>query len=215
MMRTDHKVALAVALMLLALAGYSLASMRTLSQAEEAQVLRIRWAEPPQMAHVRRAEVPGLIIPVEGVRRAALSDSWGAPRDGGRTHKGIDIRADKGVPVLAAASGKIIKLFTSKRGGTTVYQADATGHFIFYYAHLDRYAAGLKVGQRVAQGDTIAYVGKTGNAPFPHLHFEIQKANPARQWWRGVAFNPYPVLVSGRFDLARASMLPKTDAFSP
>jgi murein DD-endopeptidase MepM/ murein hydrolase activator NlpD len=204
MISRDHKTAAAVALFLLVLGVYSLASVRALSGSQEAQVLRIRWAIPSQAELRQTASVAELIVPVQGVARRSLSDSWGAPRDGGRRHQGIDIRADKGVPVLAAAGGRILKLYRSARGGTTVYQADDKGRFIFYYAHLDHYAEGLKVGQRVAQGDTIAYVGQTGNAPFPHLHFEIQRQNGAKQWWRGVAFNPYPVLVAGRTDIARA-----------
>jgi len=204
MISRDHKTAAAVALFLLALGAYSLASVRSLSRAQEAQVLRIQWAAPQLAERHQTASMAELIVPVQGVARRALSDSWGAPRDGGRRHQGIDIRADKGVPVLAAAGGRIIKLYRSARGGTTVYQTDDKGRFIFYYAHLDHYADGLRVGQRVAQGDTIAYVGQTGNAPFPHLHFEIQRQIGAMQWWRGVAFNPYPVLLAGRTDLARA-----------
>jgi murein DD-endopeptidase MepM/ murein hydrolase activator NlpD len=204
MISRDLRIATALAAMLVALGGYSIGSMKPLSASQEAQVLRIQWGTPRSPDQNSSESIAELIIPVQGVARRSLSDSWGAPRDGGRTHKGIDIRAAKGVPVLAVAAGRIIKLYKSSRGGTTVYQGDAKGRFIFYYAHLERYADGLQVGQRVAQGDTIAYVGMTGNAPFPHLHFEIQRTNAAKQWWRGVAFDPYPVLVAGRFDLARA-----------
>ena len=75
----------------------------------------------------------------------------------------------------AVEDGVIGKLFTSARGGITVYQYDPTGAFCYYYAHLDRYAEGLREGQRVNAGDVMGYVGTTGNAPkdTPHLHFAI------------------------------------------
>ncbi len=191
MMRDQYVVAGVTALVLLGLGSFSLLSLKP--QAQAVQVLKLEtW----------QREGAELIVPVLGVTRAQLSDSWGAPRDGGRTHKGIDIMAAKGTIVRATASGKVIGLFESARGGTTIYQADAAGHLIYYYAHLDRYAAGLKAGQRVVQGETIGYVGKTGNAPVPHLHFEIQVQDKAGRWWRGTAFNPYPVLKAGKVELA-------------
>jgi murein DD-endopeptidase MepM/ murein hydrolase activator NlpD len=132
-----------------------------------------------------------LIIPVEGVVASALADTWGAARSQGRKHEGIDIMARSGTPVRATADGRIAKLFHSARGGTTVYEFDQSGRIIFYYAHLSAYADGLREGDQVRQGQLIAYVGATGNATTPHLHFEIQRANAQGQWWRGTAFNPY------------------------
>ena len=76
---------------------------------------------------------------------------------------------------------------------------------IFYYAHLNRYAAGLTPGTEVVQGQTIGYVGQTGNAPVPHLHFEIQAQTAGRKWWRGIAMNPYPVLKAGTLETLQAS----------
>lgn len=188
----DQLIAAAVtALVLIGMGAFSILSLKP--HGDGAQVLKLEtWQQPD-------AE---LIVPVFGVERAKLTDSWGAPRDGGRTHKGIDIMAAQGTIVRATTAGKIIKLFESARGGTTIYQSDPDGRLIFYYAHLERYAAGLKVGQRVAQGETIGYVGKTGNAPVPHLHFEIQVRDKAGKWWRGTAFNPYPVLKAGKLELA-------------
>ena len=98
----------------------------------------------------------------------------------------------------AAAPGTVAKLFFSERGGITVYEVSADGRYIFYYAHLQRYAPDLKEGDTLAQGQAIAYVGMTGNAPVPHLHFEIQRAPDDGKWWRGEAFNPYPSLLAGR-----------------
>lgn len=141
-----------------------------------------------------------LIIPIEGVAASALVDSWGAPRAGGHRHEGVDIMADAGTPVRAAAAGTIVKLFTSKRGGITIYQRDASGRYVFYYAHLSGYAVGLKEGLGVAQGQVIARVGQTGNATTPHLHFEVHIADPEGRWWRGEAVNPYLALKAGRVE---------------
>src|ERR671932_388948 len=106
---------------------------------------------------------PKLIIPVAGVRRDQLVDTFTAARSEGRRHDAIDIMAPADTPVLAAADGKILKLFQSKPGGTTIYQLSADQKLIFYYAHLARYADGLKEGKQVRQGEVIAYVGDTGN----------------------------------------------------
>lgn len=137
-----------------------------------------------------------LIVPVAGVRADQLVDSWGAPRSGGRLHEGIDIGAPLGTPVRAAASGTIVKLHSSRLGGTTLYQLDASGRLIFLYAHLKAYATRLKAGEAVMKGQVLGYVGTTGNAKTPHLHFEIHQANREKQWWRGASLNPYSALTS-------------------
>jgi murein DD-endopeptidase MepM/ murein hydrolase activator NlpD len=139
-----------------------------------------------------------LIVPIKGVSVAGLVDTWGAPREGGRRHEGVDIMAPAWTPVRAAAAGTIVKLYASSRGGLTVYQRDVSGRLILYYAHLNGYVPGLREGMRVAQGQEIAYVGQTGNATTPHLHFEVQRANASGQWWRGEAVNPYLALREGR-----------------
>ena len=138
----------------------------------------------------------GLIIPVAGVRADQLLDTFSAARSEGRVHDAIDIPAPRGTPVLAVANGKILKLFQSERGGTTIYQLSSDEKFIYYYAHLDRYAEGLGEGQRVTQGETIAYVGDTGNAGAGnyHLHFSIMITSNPKRWWEGVNINPYPLL---------------------
>jgi peptidoglycan LD-endopeptidase LytH len=140
-----------------------------------------------------------LIVPVAGVKSASLVDSWGAKRTGHK-HEGIDIMVPIGTPVEAAAPGRIAKFYQSKLGGTTIYQTNTDGTLVFYYAHLMRRAPGLKEGDAVEQGQLIGYVGQSGNASTPHLHFEIHRAGDARQWWRGQAFNPYPSLRAGRID---------------
>jgi peptidoglycan LD-endopeptidase LytH len=191
-MTPELKVAAATALFLLTMTSCSFLLQDRSDTHESTQVIRL-GAWPRQEAALER----DIIVPVSGVTPKGLKDTWGAPRDGGRTHKGIDIMAPKGTPVIAATDGRIMRLYQSDRGGITLYQQDENGRHIFYYAHLDRYADGVRAGMKVRQGQVIAYVGETGNAPVPHLHFEIQKQNSSRQWWRGEAFNPYPTLLSG------------------
>lgn len=153
---------------------------------------------PPPVPAAARVAQDELIIPVSGVQRRQLSDTWGQARSEGRTHEGIDILAAQGTPVLAAADGRIVKFFDSVRGGTTIYQFDRSERFVYYYAHLSARAAGLSEGDQVRQGQVIAYVGMTGNAPIPHLHFEIERLGPEHRWWRAEAMNPFPLLMAGR-----------------
>jgi len=137
-----------------------------------------------------------LIIPVAGVRPDQLQDTYSDARSEGRTHDAIDIPAAAETPVLAAADGKIIKLFQSERGGTTIYQLSSNQELIFYYAHLSHYAEGLAEGNVVKQGDVIAYVGDTGNAGAGnyHLHFSIAVVTDPKRYWEGTNINPYPLL---------------------
>lgn len=137
-----------------------------------------------------------LIVPVRGVSRKQLTNTYEDARGRGREHEAIDIIADRGTPVLAVADGKVEKLFDSDRGGLTIYQFEPSGRYAYYYAHLDRYADDLDEGDALTQGDVIGYVGSTGNAndDAPHLHFGIFELGPERQWWKGTAINPYPVL---------------------
>jgi murein DD-endopeptidase MepM/ murein hydrolase activator NlpD len=139
-----------------------------------------------------------LMIPVEGVTRTDLQDTWGDARSEGRTHQGIDIMAAQGTRVQAVADGRIVKFFDSVRGGVTIYQFDQTERFVYYYGHLSARAAGLAEGDQVRQGATIGYVGMTGNAPVPHLHFEIQRLRGTeRRWWQADSMNPYSYLMTG------------------
>jgi peptidoglycan LD-endopeptidase LytH len=137
-----------------------------------------------------------LIIPVAGVRPDQLLDTFTDSRSEGRTHDAIDIMAPAETPVLAAADGQIQKLWLSERGGTSIYQLSADQKMIFYYAHLARYADGLTEGKQVRQGETIAYVGDTGNAGTGnyHLHFSIAIVSDPNRYWEGTNVNPYPLL---------------------
>ena len=132
-----------------------------------------------------------LAIPVSGVKAKDLRDNFGEAR-GTRKHEAVDILAPRGTPVIAVADGSIEKLFRSVPGGLTIYQFDNDGIYCFYYAHLDRYAAGVMEGMAVRRGDVIGYVGTTGNVPpnAPHLHFAITKLGPEKRWWKGEAINP-------------------------
>lgn len=144
------------------------------------------------------AAVPGkLLVPVAGMARAALHSSWGEARGGGtRGHQGLDIMAPAGTPVLAAADGRVEKLFQSGLGGTTVYQRSADGRWEFYYAHLSGYAPGLAEGQAVRAGQVIAFVGDTGDAGPGnyHLHFGLSRMPAGARWWQGEPLDPYPYL---------------------
>lgn len=138
----------------------------------------------------------GLVIPVQGATRATLQDTFTDARGEGRSHEALDIMAPRGTPVVAAVDGPIEKLFDSVPGGRTIYQFDPAGRHAYYYAHLDRYSAGLEEGDVVEQGQVIGYVGSTGNASddAPHLHFAIFVLGPEKRWWEGMAVNPYPLL---------------------
>lgn len=138
-----------------------------------------------------------LLMPVEGVSREQLHDTFNEGRAAGlRRHEALDIMAPRGTPVRAVEDGHIAKLFTSIAGGLTVYQFDPSQTLAYYYAHLDRYASGLTEGQQVHRGDLLGYVGSTGNASddAPHLHFAVFRLGPERQWWKGDPINPYPLL---------------------
>jgi murein DD-endopeptidase MepM/ murein hydrolase activator NlpD len=140
----------------------------------------------------------GLVIPVLGIRPEQLSDTYSQARAGGaRVHDAIDIMAPRGTPVVAAAEGTLEKLFFSNGGGgITAYVRSPDRAWIYYYAHLDRYAPGLVEGQLVRRGDLIGFVGSTGNAnpDGPHLHFAIARMGPADRFWQGTPINPYPLL---------------------
>lgn len=137
-----------------------------------------------------------LEIPVEGVDDDDLRDTFADAR-GKRAHEALDIMAPRHTPVLAVEDGVIAKVFNSKGGGgLSLYQFDPTNTYCYYYAHLDRYADGIRDGSRVRRGQVIGYVGSTGNASpdAPHLHFAIFRLTSERLWWKGEPINPYPVL---------------------
>ena len=137
-----------------------------------------------------------LLIPVEGITLARLSDNFDQPRGIERHHEALDIMAPTGSKVVAAGDGKVVKLFNSKPGGLTLYQFDPTEKYAYYYAHLDRYADGVREGSVLKRGDLVGYVGVTGNAAkdAPHLHFAVFELTPKKEWWKGTSVNPYPMM---------------------
>lgn len=137
-----------------------------------------------------------LPVPVEGITRSQLHDTYNQARSEGRTHHAIDIHAPRGTPVIAVADGTIRKLHSGARGGRAIYLMDDDGTTRYYYAHLDGYAEGLREGQRVEQGEVIGYVGDTGNAQPGdyHLHFSVAILDNASRWWEGENLNPYDLL---------------------
>lgn len=148
-------------------------------------------------ATLRPAPELRLAMPIASVDPKTLTDQFDDARGGDtRAHEAIDILAPRGTPVLAVAEGNVVKLFNSKDGGLTVYQFDNSQQYAFYYAHLDKYAPGLKEGMLLRKGDALGFVGTTGNAPkeTPHLHFAVFKLGPEKQWWKGEALNPVPML---------------------
>ena len=136
-------------------------------------------------------------LPVQGLTRADLHDTYSHVHNG-HAHEAIDIMAPLGTPVHAVVPGTIRKLFLSKPGGNTIYEFDEASERSFYYAHLQRYADGLREGMRVERGDIIGYVGSTGNADprAPHLHFAVFELGPGHEWWKGTPIDPYPSLVA-------------------
>ncbi len=126
-----------------------------------------------------------MACPVDGFR--SFTDTWGAPRSGGRKHEGVDMLADRGTPVVAVEDGTIHRMSNTSRGGIAVW-LDGIGGDRYYYAHLDAWASGLAVGQMVSRGEPVGTVGTTGNAPahIPHLHWEFHPD-------RGGPVNPTPL----------------------
>ena len=129
-----------------------------------------------------------LAMPVQGVFKNQVGDSWHAPRSGERLHEGQDIFAPRGTPVLSATEGYIVRISENKLGGQTVSVVGAGGR-MYYYAHLESYAAGIATGNYVTTQTVLGYVGTTGNAAgtSPHLHFGV--------YARGGSLNPLPLLI--------------------
>jgi peptidoglycan LD-endopeptidase LytH len=143
------------------------------------------------------AHVGSLYFPVAPMDSLRLDDSFEAPREGGaRAHNAIDIMAPRGSAVLSVQDGRILRLSKSAKGGITIYASDVGDKFVYYYAHLDRYHANLYQGKPLMRGDTLGYVGTTGNSPknLPHLHFQVMHMPGDGRFWAGDPINPYPLL---------------------
>ncbi|GAB5534955.1 MAG: hypothetical protein Rubg2KO_12040 [Rubricoccaceae bacterium] len=161
------------------------------SQAVDSDTTSTDSSEVPiETVSERSFSASSLLVPVEGIAPEDLDDTFSARRSGGRTHRAIDIMADRGTPVLAVSDGEIVRLHSNRLGGKVLYLRSPDGTYDFYYAHLNGYAEGVEVGLQVQQGDVIGYVGNTGNARRtpPHLHFQVLKQG---RRGRGTPVNPY------------------------
>jgi murein DD-endopeptidase MepM/ murein hydrolase activator NlpD len=139
----------------------------------------------------------GILLPVAGADMTRVNDSFSEPRDGDRTHRAIDILAPRGTPVLAADDGRILRMSTSSLGGITMYTVDLESRLVYYYAHMDRYNDAMTPGRTIVRGDTLGFVGTTGNAPkdTPHLHFQVMRWPADGRYWIGEPVNPFEALV--------------------
>lgn len=172
-----------------------------LALAAAALLLLAAWRHPKLVAAIAYWHEPAeRIVPVAGVRAKDLRSTWGAPRSGGRSHRGVDIFAPKGTPVVSAVAGVVWRVGTNTLGGRVVWVV-GEGPAAYYYAHLDAWAPGLRSGQRVEPGTLLGTVGQTGNARTtpPHLHFAVHRIAPL-----GVlGVDPVPELAGAR-TLARS-----------
>jgi murein DD-endopeptidase MepM/ murein hydrolase activator NlpD len=145
---------------------------------------------PIQLVRILTSHAPSEVrIPVMGVTKHEILNSWGYPRSGGRSHEGVDIFAKRGTPVLSATEGIVMRVGTNALGGNVI-NVLGPGRQVHYYAHLDRYGA-FKAGDFVYPGNILGYVGNTGNARDTpsHLHYGVY--DPVRG-----AINPWPLLTS-------------------
>src|SRR2546430_10396375 len=144
-----------------------------------------------------------LEMPVQGVTKSQVADTWHVPREGDRLHEGQDIFAKRGTPVLSATDGYVVRIGENQLGGQTVSVFGAGGR-IYYYAHLDSYAPHMSTGDHVTTQTVLGYVGNTGNAAGgpTHLHFGV--------YAREGALNPLPLLTD-RPEEKNTATAPRTE----
>jgi peptidoglycan LD-endopeptidase LytH len=137
-----------------------------------------------------------ILLPVAGADMTKVEDSFFEGRDGDRTHRAIDILAPRGTPILSADDGKILRMSTSALGGICMYTVDAQSRLVYYYAHMDHYNDAMSPGRTIVRGDTLGFVGTTGNAPkdTPHLHFQVMRWAADGKYWNGEPIDPFEAL---------------------
>lgn len=164
------------------------AAARALAAAQEEARQRTSSSRSDGTRQLVSVSTDDKVCPVQGP--VSFVDSWGAPRSGGRSHKGVDMMAPRGTPVAAIADGTVTRSQSSSSGlgGITIWLRDNAGN-TYYYAHNDRNV--VDSGTSVKAGQLIAYVGNTGNARYTasHVHFEFHPGS-------GGAVNPYPLVRS-------------------
>jgi murein DD-endopeptidase MepM/ murein hydrolase activator NlpD len=166
---------------------------RVLAKAEEtesrlsAKIARQRAANGSGCPLPAGQVAGGLACPVDQPRN--YTDTWGAPRSGGRSHLGVDILAPIGTPLRAYEAGTITRLNNSSLGGISLYMTGNSSNNQYYYTHLSGYVSGIAAGDRVSAGQHIGFVGDSGNAAgIPHLHWEVRPGG-------GANVNPYPYAI--------------------
>jgi murein DD-endopeptidase MepM/ murein hydrolase activator NlpD len=136
-----------------------------------------------------------LLLPIVNVDVDSLKGSFFGRRSGHKLHFAADIPAARNSPIMAVDNCVVAKLRTNSVGGHSLFLLDASSHFVYYYAHLESYAAGIREGVHVSKGQVIGFVGTSGNAPKdkPHVHFAIHQAVNPGQWWHGNPIDPWEV----------------------
>ncbi len=152
--------------------------------------------DPRTLTDAEYLRARDLMVPVHGVSRRELRDTFSARRSGGRAHLALDIMAKKGTRVVSADDGTVVRVTENSLGGKVVYVADPHRRFVYYYAHLDKWVYPLEEGQFVKRGELLGSVGTTGNAPkdAPHLHFQLMRMTNIERYWDGIPVNPLPYL---------------------
>ena len=152
-----------------------------------------------------------LLVPVAGADMSKVEDTFYEDRDGGeRTHHALDILAPRGTPILSADDGRILRMSNSTLGGICMYAVDTNGRIVYYYAHMDHYNDAMSPGRTIVKGDTLGYVGTTGNAPkdTPHLHFQVMRWPADGKYWNGEPIDPFTLLGGGTHEAVRATGAP-------
>ena len=138
----------------------------------------------------------GFPLPIEQFPVEKMHDTFLASRGKHRRHHAMDLPAPRGTPIVAVVDGTVERLGRDRRGGIVCYQRDDSGLLVFYYAHMARHAAGLKVGDRVVKGQRLGEVGATGRATGPHLHFAVFRVEGESTPKKGLAVNPYVIFTT-------------------